>query len=85
MPYYENDWGEQFDDWDDALENTRDRMQKKDYEKYLGYSIPHDALLKWAMSQDQFWDVFVEEVNHAEINFFEDHCHEVEEREAEED
>lgn len=84
MSHWENEFGDEFETREEALESVTERMDDRDLTCALEYSIGFSVLLDWAMQQDGFWDHFCDEIEQAEMEFFSDNYYEVEDEEEDE-
>ena len=93
---WENEFGEQFDTYDEARENVYEHMELDDYfERMAAQFNDPEALMSTIynridarLSQGHpfnFWDLFEDESYVAEEQFFNDNYYEVEPEDEEED
>ena len=76
MIYYTNEWGGQFDTYEEAREATLEYMDFYDLSEELQYHVSFYALLEWAMKQPKFFDDFGDKVTAAEDEFCNEYIHE---------
>lgn len=71
-----NEWGNEFDNEQDARLDVPSRMSWDDYKNELMYSISFDELIDWARDQIGFESHFSEQLKQAEDEFFENNYYE---------
>ena len=69
MVYYTNEWGGEFDTYEEAREATLENFETSDLSEYLESNISFYTLLEWAMKQPKFFDDFEEKITAAENDF----------------
>lgn len=84
MSHWENDFGDEFETREEAFEDVTEKMDDMDLARGLESIIEFKVLLEWAMKQDGFWDHFCDEIEQAEMEFFDDNYYEVIDEEEDE-
>ena len=69
MIYYTNEWGGQFDTYEEAREATLENFEAEDLSDYLETAISFYTLLEWAMKQPKFFEDFEDKIHAAEEYF----------------
>ena len=70
MARWINDWGDEFDNEEDARQRAREQMNWNNYKNELIYILTIDQILDWAREQEGFYDAFQDELACAEGEFF---------------
>lgn len=78
MTIWENDYGEQFEDFDDAWESVSENMTVDDYLQYMEDHVDVRKLLQWAWKQAGFVDDWYAMLDDAETQYFKDNYHKIE-------
>ena len=78
-----NDWGEEFENREEAMENVQERMTWECYTDFFEMNCPFQKLFEFARKCDNFFETFEDEFCQAEEQFYKDFYHEEEEEEEE--
>jgi len=70
MARWVSDWGDEFDNEEDARQHAREQMDWSSYKDELIYTLTIDQILDWAHEQKGFHDAFQDELAAAEGEFF---------------
>ena len=82
---YETDYGEQYEDYEDAVQSMIDNMSLDELFTALEETISMRTLLKWAWKQESFVDRFCDEICEAEDTWARQYITEIEVEDTEED
>lgn len=72
MTYYETEFGGKFNTREQAEEACLEDQTIEDFTEYFGYQITFEALLNWAMRQENFSNDFSEQIEAANKEYFDD-------------
>ena len=84
MSYFTNEWGGEFDTYEEAREATLENFDTEDLSEYLETCISFYTLLEWAMKQPNFFDDFGDKITAAEDYFCNTYISEWEEEDEDE-
>ena len=70
MAKWRSDWGDEFDNEEDAHLDAKEHMDWNSYKDELIYILTIDQILDWAREQEGFYDAFQDELAAAEGEFF---------------
>ena len=70
MARWISDWGDEFDNEEDARLHAKEHMDWSSYKDELIYILTIDQILDWAREQEGFYDAFQDELADAEGEFF---------------
>ena len=78
---WHNEWGEDFNSYEEARDETLKRMDEEDYLDVLTTPAIALKIVKWAMKKEDFYDQFQDEIDRIEQEFLDEYLWEEEEEE----
>ena len=78
---WHNEWGEDFDSYEEARDETLKHMDEDDYLDVLCTPLIATKIVEWAMKKEGFYDQFQDIIERIEQEFLDDYLWESEEEE----
>lgn len=78
---WHNEWGEDFNSYEEAREETLKHMDEEDYLDVLTTPAIAWEIVKWAMKKEDFYDQFQDKIDRIEQEFLDEYLWEEEEEE----
>lgn len=77
--HWHNDWGEEFDSYEEARDKTLEHMEEEDLLDFIFYCRNKDEIIRWAIRQEKFYEEFEDLIHQAEEDFLDEYLSEEEE------
>lgn len=77
--YWHNDWGEEFDSYEEARDKTLEHMEEEDLLDFIFCCRNKDEIIRWAIRQEKFYEEFEDLIHQAEEDFLDEYLSEEEE------
>ena len=78
---WHNEWGEDFNSYEEARDETLKHMDEEDYLDVLTTPVIAWEIVKWAIKKEDFYDQFQDTINRIEQEFLDEYLWEEEEEE----